>query len=180
MNTLWSAAFDWLVKNTALAVAVWGAVLSSFLALRELWRSRRRIFFEVDHSNLLTGSFQPVLIPPDDARGGSPVISIHVYNRGHDPIYLQTVGLRSRYGGHLVPVQHAELRQLPTKLDPSDGFTLVAKPGSLQQAVASKGGSVEVIDRVYCSDGAARLYQRRLKGRERRAIASAVRATNRP
>ncbi len=166
----------WLDQNTPLAIALWGALLSTALAIREIWRSRRRIFFEVDHSNLLTGSFQPVLISAGDARGGSPVIAIHVYNRGRDPIYLQTVGLRSRYGGHLVPVQHAELRQLPTKLDPSDGFILVAKPDSLAAALASKEASVEVIDRVYCVDGAGRRYQRRLKWREQRAIGAAARA----
>jgi hypothetical protein len=161
--------------NWLFAIALWGALLSTALAVREVLLSRRRIYFEVVHNRLLVGSFQPVLLPPDDDREAGDVIAIQVYNRGRDPIYLQTVGLRSRYGGRLVPVQHAELRQLPTKLDPSDGFTLVVKPGSLVAAVAGQGSTVDTIDRVYCLDGAGRSYWRRLKGSERDAIRTAAR-----
>ena len=118
---------------------------------------------------------QAVLISAADSRGGTPVLTIHVYNRGREPIYLQTVGLQAR-GGRAIPIQRAEMRQLPTKLDPSDGFPLVADPASLVQALADFRSSVDRFDRVYCVDGAGRMYVRRLKPKEREAIRSAARA----
>ena len=163
----------WLGDHWQLVIAVWGAVVSTALAAREIWRSRRRIVFDVDHYNLFTSGVQPVLITARDSSGGTPVIVIGVYNRGHAPIYLQSVGFRWKSGGFAVPVPIQGMGQLPRRVDPSDGFSAVANPTSLKQAMESKKATVAEIHRVFCKDGAARIYQRKINARERNAIAAA-------
>lgn len=165
---------DWISGN---AIALWGAALSTVLAVREIWRARSRIHFNVNRYRMFNQPVGVVLVTEDVAdQGGDVMLVVNVYNRSRDPIHLEQVGLRVKTGGWLVFNQAVGMEQLPKKLEPSDGFTMATSAAKLAQTL--KGG-VAGADRIYgpfCKDGAGRIYKRRLKRKERDALKTVLEA----
>lgn len=77
----------WVSGN---AIALWGAVLSTVLAAREIWRSRSRIHFNVNRYRMFNQPAGLVLVTEDVAnQGGDLMLVVNVYNRSRDPIHLE-------------------------------------------------------------------------------------------
>src|SRR5260370_24985776 len=105
-------------------VALWGAALSTLLAIREIWRARTGIHCRVDEYRKFDQAGQLVLVADKAASGGESMVVVDVYNRGRDPIHLEQVGLHVKSGGWLLFNQAEGMEELPKKLEPSDGFTM--------------------------------------------------------
>ncbi len=151
-------------------LAAYGAALASLLGvirLVEFWESRKRIHFAVAHSVLFSGGLVP---------DRTNVITIHVGNRGPIPIHLSSIGflLKDRKG--LLFQQIAELQfsqQLPSKVEPSEGFVMGVLPAKLGESLGGADG-VRKLAQVYCTDGSGRTYERRLTRRETQQIRKAI------
>lgn len=153
-------------------VAIYGALVSSALGVLrvfEFLEGRRRIHFSVSYSTLLSGG--PIATRTN-------LITIDIGNRGPVPIQLSSVGLRLRDKSGLALQQVAELwhsQQLPARVEPSSGFVMGLVPKNLGEAIGGANG-VTRLARVYCTDGAGRVYSRRLSKRELTDIRKAIEA----
>lgn len=167
-TTILNAIVTWTSSN---AIAAWGAALSTLLAAREIWRSRSRIRFNVNRYRMFNQPGGVVLVTQDIAdQGGEVMLVIDVYNRSRDPIHLRQVGLRVKTGGWLVFNQAVGMEELPKKLEPTDGFTMASSAAKVAQTLKAKGQGANHIYGPFCKDGSGRIYKRRFKRDERRAL----------
>lgn len=157
----------WVGENP---VAVWGAVLSTGLAIREVWRARTGIHLRVDEYRKFNQAGTVVLVTEDVSSGGESMVVVDVYNRGRGPIHLEQVGLHVKTGGWLMFNQAEGMEQLPKKLEPSDGFTMASSSEKVAGVLKKDGRGSDNIYGPFCKDGAGRIYKRRLKKKERTAL----------
>ena len=166
--TILNGIASWASSN---AIAAWGAGLSTLLAAREIWQARSRIHFNVNRYRMFNQPGGVVLVTQDVAdEGGEVMLVIDVYNRSRDPIHLRQVGLRVKTGGWLIFNQAVGMVELPKKLEPTDGFTMASSAAKVAQTIKAKGQGANHIYGPFCKDGAGRIYKRRFKRGERRAL----------
>ncbi len=172
---------DWIANHWQPVVAGWGAALSSVLAARTWWRERSRIHFLVSvglagidgRGNLLL--VRGALASGRSVEGGVTAVVIEVYNRSRDPPHLNQVGLRLSNGtARMVFFQSPGFQELPVKLEPTDGFTMVSKVQSVAKGLPDGAVPKKHIRGPFCRDGAGQEYGRRLRRDERRALVEAL------
>ena len=173
---------EWIADHWQPILAVWGAVVSTVLAARTWWRERSRIHFWVGIGRAgVDGRGNIILIrgqlgPGYALEGGATTFVIEVYNRSRDPIHLYRVGLRGSGNARIVFFQSPGLPELPVKLEPTDGYSMVNKLESVAQALPIDAAPAQHLKGVFCTDGAGREYGRGLRGNERRALVAALEA----
>lgn len=174
---------DWLANHWQPVIAVWGAAVSSVLAVRTWWRERSRVHFSVDvgkagidgRGNLLL--VRGALAGGRTLEGGVAAAVIGVYNRSRDPLHLHQVGLRLTDGtARMVFFQSPGFQELPVKLEPTDRFTMVSKVKSVVQGLPEGAVPAKHIRGPFCKDGAGQEYGRHLRRDERQALTNALEA----
>jgi len=157
--------------NLAEVLAIYGAVLSSVLALvkiAEFRAANRRIVLSVYIANLVGEGERPA----DTAE----FVMISVGNQGPIPLEITHIGFALNTGASLLQLNPVPpFPRLPVVVQPSSGLRMGFVPQKLAEALEAKPGrKPESITRVFCSDGSSRDYSRRLSRRERKAIRSAL------
>lgn len=115
-----------------------------------------------------------VLVAPNGSN--EEIIAVNVLNRGSLPIHIVSVGMRLADGTGLFPNQFIGLPTLPVKLEPTDSFLMAFDPAQLANTLGKRPASD--IRKACCTDGAERIYQRKLISKERQEIAGALGTAN--
>ena len=92
-------------------IATWGAILSTFVILRDLWRARSRARVKVAYSARV--------VPPDQQPF---VVTGTIENHGRDPIHLAKAGIR---GPRVTTISSmfVSAPPLPVEVKPGQSFT---------------------------------------------------------
>lgn len=171
---------DWIGDHWQPIIAGWGAVLSTVLAGRTWWRERSRVHFWVGVGRAGVDAGGNIILAHGrlgqgyKLEGGVTTVVIAVYNRSRDPLHLHRVGLRGTGTARMVFFQSPGFKELPVKLEPTDGFTMASKLESVAQALPAEVGAVRHIKGPFCTDGAGQEHGRRLRRDERDALVEAL------
>ena len=102
------------VETATILIALWGALLSTILAVREYFKDRRKV--KVTYSSVITSN-----------NLGNPItlVEVKVVNIGHRPITITGGGLLLSDGRTLVqPLQNIIPVKLPARLDDGDSVSI--------------------------------------------------------
>lgn len=95
------------------AIAIWGASLSTFVLLRDLWRSRARALVAVGYT----------AVTSDRLPGRPPfVVAATISNRGRESIFLEAAVLQVESGTTMHSSQFVNSLPLPIELRPGQSY----------------------------------------------------------
>ena len=136
-----------------LIVAVYGAVLSTLLAIREFTKDRRRV------KVVCRSAFA---FPP----GGDETwkfISIHVVNTGHRPIQISQAGILLSDGNSVTQLESkAGKIPLPKKLEDGEALEIMFDADKIEQALKNHENKKVKFTKAYVSDAEGNRYSSQL------------------
>lgn len=131
-----------------LVIAIYGASLSTIIAIREFTKDRRRVKVECF----------PVILST-----GSNMIMIRVVNTGHRPIQINQAGLLLSNGQSVTQLQSSiGIIPLPKKLEDGESLEIMFDTDRIKQSQKDKNNKKIKFTKAYVSDAEGNRYTFRL------------------
>jgi hypothetical protein len=130
-------------------VAVYAAVVSTVLGVREIRREKRSLIVRCS------------MVSAPHPRGGTwELLAVSIVNSGHRPVQIDNVGLLSSQGHHIVQVGGSKVAgtKLPIRLGDGEGITEFIDVETLADKL-NEDDSITAYRHVYVLDAEGREYR---------------------
>ena len=137
-----------------LFIAIYGALLSTIIAIREITKDKRQVKIVCRYA---------LAFPPGDETW--KFISIDVVNTGHRPIQINQAGILLSDGSSFTQlVSKVGKIPLPKKLEDGESFEVMFDADKVEQAIKNHENKNVKFTKAFVSDAEGNRYTARLPG----------------
>ena len=138
-----------------LFIAIYGALLSTIIAIREATKDKRRVKVVCRYA---------FAFPPGTNKTWK-FISINVVNAGHRPIQINQAGILLSDGNSVTQLESRVGKiPLPKKLEDGESFEIMFDADKVEQAIKNQENKNVKFTKAFVSDAEGNRYTTRLPG----------------